>query len=65
MVIRTKDALQNLGAKVLGVVLNNAYMKPRTRNFAPSVAVHKRPQGELEAAEFQTALNRLRGNDPY
>ena len=65
MVIRTKDALQNLGTKVLGVVLNNAYMKPRTRNFAPSVAVHKRPQGELEAAEFQTALNRLRGNDPY
>jgi capsular exopolysaccharide synthesis family protein len=65
MVIRTKDALQNLGTKVLGVVLNNAYMKPRTRNFAPSVAVHKRPQGELEAAEFQTALNRLQGNDPY
>jgi polysaccharide biosynthesis transport protein len=66
LVVRTKDALQNLGTKVLGVVLNNAYMKRRaTRYFAPSVAVRRRSHGKLEAAEFHTASNRMRGNEPY
>jgi polysaccharide biosynthesis transport protein len=59
MVVRTKDALQDLGIKVLGVVLNNAYMRRPTKNVAPSVALHRSPQDELEAAELQTASNRF------
>jgi polysaccharide biosynthesis transport protein len=59
MVVRTRDALQDLGTKVLGVVLNNAYMRRRTKNVAPPVAVHRRSHDELEAAEFQTASNRF------
>jgi polysaccharide biosynthesis transport protein len=65
MLVRTNAALQSLGTKVLGVVLNNAYVRRRTKKFLPGVAVHQRSREELEAAEFQTALNRLRGNDPY
>jgi polysaccharide biosynthesis transport protein len=65
MLARTKNSLQNLGTKVLGVVLNNAYMRRRTKDFSPSVVVHQRAQDELDPAEFQTASTRLRGNDPY
>jgi Mrp family chromosome partitioning ATPase len=59
MLVRTRDALQDLGTKVLGVVLNNAYVRRRTKNVAPSFAVRRRSQDELEAAEFQTASNRF------
>ncbi|HYZ73005.1 MAG TPA: polysaccharide biosynthesis tyrosine autokinase [Chthoniobacterales bacterium] len=64
MVIKTKDALHNLGTKVLGVVLNSAYMKRRKKKLLPNVAVRERPREEL-AAEFQAASNRLRGDDAY
>jgi succinoglycan biosynthesis transport protein ExoP len=65
MVIKTKDALQNLGTKVLGVALNSAYMRHRSQKIRPSVAVHSRTKDELEAAEFQAATSRLRGDDAY
>lgn len=64
MVIKTKDALHNLGTKVLGVVLNSAYMKRRKKKLLPNVAVRERPREEL-AAEFQAASNRLHGDDAY
>jgi capsular exopolysaccharide synthesis family protein len=64
MVIKTKDALHNLGTKVLGVVLNSAYMKRRKKKSLPNVAVRERPREEL-AAEFQAASNRLHGDDAY
>jgi len=63
-VIKTKDALHNLGTKVLGVVLNSAYMKRRKKKLFPHVAVRERPREEL-AAEFQAASNRLHGDDAY
>ena len=65
MVVKTKDALQNLGTKVLGVVLNSAYISRRTKEIVPRMAVRKRSKDELEAAEFQAASNRLHGDDPY
>jgi polysaccharide biosynthesis transport protein len=64
MVLKTKDALHDLGTKVLGVVLNSAYMKRRKKKLLPNVAVRERPRDEL-AAEFQAASNRLRGDDAY
>ena len=64
MVFKTKDALHNLGTKVLGVVLNSAYMKRRKKKSLPNVAVRERPREEL-AVEFQAASNRLRGDDAY
>jgi len=64
MVTKTKDALHNLGTKVLGVVLNSAYMKRRKKKSLPNVAVRERPREEL-AAEFQAASNRLHGDDAY
>ena len=64
MVIKTKDALHNLGTKVLGVVLNSAYVKRRKKKLLLNVAVRERPREEL-AAEFQAASNRLRGDDAF
>jgi capsular exopolysaccharide synthesis family protein len=64
MVIKTKDTLHNLGTKVLGVVLNSAYMKRREKKLLPNVAVRERPREEL-AAELQAASNQLRGDDVY
>ena len=58
-VVKTKDALQSLGTKVLGVALNSAYVRHRSQKILPSVAVHRRTD-ELEAAEFQAATSRLR-----
>lgn len=65
MALRTKEALQNLGTKVLGVVLNQAYVMPRAKKISPWVAVHKRAKEELEANEFEAASNRLSGDDAY
>ncbi|MBV8212932.1 MAG: polysaccharide biosynthesis tyrosine autokinase [Verrucomicrobia bacterium] len=65
MVVKTKDALHNLGTKVLGVVLNSAYMRARKKKIFPSVAARKRSKNELVAAEFQAASSRLRGDDAY
>jgi polysaccharide biosynthesis transport protein len=64
MVAKTKDALQNLGTKVLGVALTSAYLRRRPKKILPSVTVHVRSKDEL-AAEFQAATNRLRGDDAY
>lgn len=65
MVVKTKEVLQNLGTKVLGVALNSAYMKRRLQKTLPSVPVHVRSKDELEAAEFQAATSRLRGDDAF
>jgi polysaccharide biosynthesis transport protein len=64
MVIKTKDTLHNLGTKVLGVVLNSAYMKRQKKKSLPNVAIRERPRKEL-SAEFQAASNRLHGDDAY
>jgi polysaccharide biosynthesis transport protein len=64
VVFNTRDALHNLGTKVLGVVLNSAYIKRRKKKRLPKVAVRQRPREEL-AAEFQVASNRLHGDDAY
>ncbi len=65
MVLRTKEALQNLGTKILGVVLNQAYVRRRAKEISPRVAVHQRAKDELEAGEFEAASNRLSGDDAY
>ncbi|MBV8276948.1 MAG: polysaccharide biosynthesis tyrosine autokinase, partial [Verrucomicrobia bacterium] len=39
VITRTKDALHNLGTKVLGVALNSAYLRREKKNLLPSVAV--------------------------
>ena len=65
MALRTKETLQNLGTKVLGVVLNNAYVRRQAKKISPWVAVHKRAKAELEAGEFEAASNRLSGDDAY
>jgi succinoglycan biosynthesis transport protein ExoP len=65
MVLRTKEALQNLGTKVLGVVLSQAYVRRPAKQIFPKVAVHERATDELEASEFEAASNRLSGDDAY
>ena len=65
MVARTRDALQGLGTKVLGVVLNSAYIRRRTKEILPRTAARERSKDELEAAEFQAASNPLHGDDAY
>jgi succinoglycan biosynthesis transport protein ExoP len=50
MVLRTKEALQNLGTKVLGVVLSQAYVRRPAKQIFPKVAVHERATDELEQA---------------
>src|SRR3984885_5888650 len=65
MVLRTKEALQNLGTKVLGVVLSQAYVRRPAKQISPRVAVHERATDELEASEFEAASNRLSGDDAY
>jgi polysaccharide biosynthesis transport protein len=63
MVIKTRDALHNIGTKVLGVVLNSAYMKPPKTESLPKVAPQERPR--KLAAVLQAVSNRLRGDDAY
>jgi capsular exopolysaccharide synthesis family protein len=65
MVIKTKDALHNIGTNVLGVTLNSAYMRRRKKESLPNLAVHERSKDELAAAEFQAASKGLRGDDAY
>jgi polysaccharide biosynthesis transport protein len=65
MVIKTKDALHDIGTNVLGVVLNSAYMRRRKKKSLPNLAVHERSKDELAAAEFQAASKGLRGDDAY
>ena len=65
MVVRTKDVLQSLGTKVLGVVLNSAYVRRRTKEILRRTTVHERAKEELEAAQFQAASNPLHGDDAY
>jgi polysaccharide biosynthesis transport protein len=65
MVLRTKAALQNLGTKVLGVVLSKAYVRRPAKQISPRVAVHERATDQLEASEFEAAANRLGGDDAY
>jgi Mrp family chromosome partitioning ATPase len=65
MVLRTKEALQNLGTQVLGVVLNQAYVRRRAQKISPWVALHQRAKAELAAGEFETASSRLNGDDAY
>jgi len=65
MVIKTKDALHNIGTNVLGVALNSAYMRRRKKKSLPNLAVHDRSKDELAAAELQAASKGLRGDDAY
>ena len=65
MVIKTKDALHDIGTNVLGVVLNSAYMRRQKKKSLPNLAVHERSKDELAAAEFQAASKGLRGDDAY
>jgi polysaccharide biosynthesis transport protein len=63
LAIKTKDALQTLSTKILGVVLSKALVKRRPKKLLLSMAVTQRPKKEIEAAEFEAA--RLRGDDAY
>jgi polysaccharide biosynthesis transport protein len=65
MVIKTRDALHNIGTNILGVALNSAYMRRRKKESLPNLAVHERSRDELAAAEFQAASKGLRGDDAY
>ena len=42
MVVKTKDALQNLGTKILGVALNSAYMRQWTDDLSQSIPRYPR-----------------------
>ncbi len=64
-IVRAKRTLENQGAKVLGLVLNHAYVKLPARRPSLGLAVDKRMEEEFEVSEFEAAANRLPGDEAY
>ena len=64
-IMRVKRKLENLGTKILGLVLNHAYVKFRTNKPLPGPAVNQRTKAEFEISEFEAAANRLPGDEAY
>jgi hypothetical protein len=57
--------LENQGAKVLGLVLNHAYVNLPARKPSLGLAVEKRTEEEFEVSEFEAAANRLPRDEAY
>lgn len=55
MIAKTKDALQKLGTKILGVVLTNGHFKYDPKRLLPKVAAPKRPNEEFKISEFENS----------
>jgi capsular exopolysaccharide synthesis family protein len=64
-IVRAKQTLENQGAKVLGLILNHAYVKLPARKPSLGLAVDKRTEEEFEVSEFEAAANRLPGDEAY
>jgi len=64
-IVRAKRTLENHGAKVLGLVLNHAYVNLPARKPSLGLAVDKRTEEEFEVSEFEAAANRLPGDEAY
>lgn len=64
-IVRAKRTLENQGAKVLGLVLNHAYVKLPARKPSLGLAVDKRTEEEFEVSEFEAAANRLPADEAY
>jgi len=63
--VRAKTALQNAGTKILGVVLNNAYVKYSRKNPLPTTAVRERPEKAFGLSDLEAAANRSPRNEAY
>jgi len=64
-IVRAKRTLENQGAKVLGLVLNHAYVNLPAKKPSLGLAVDKRTEEEFEISEFEAAANRLPGDEAY
>jgi capsular exopolysaccharide synthesis family protein len=64
-IVRAKRTLENQGTKVLGLVLNHAYVKLPARKPSLGLAVDKRMEEEFEVSEFEAVANRLPGDEAY
>ena len=64
-IVRAKRTLENQGTKVLGLVLNHAYVKLPARKPSLGLAVDKRTEEEFEVSEFEAVANRLPGDEAY
>jgi polysaccharide biosynthesis transport protein len=64
-IVRAKRTLESQGTKVLGLVLNHAYVRLPTKKPSLGLAVDKRKEQEFEVSEFEAAANRLPGDDAY
>lgn len=64
-IIRTRLVLETLRTKVLGLVLNHAYMKFRANRPLPGLTIEKRTQEEFDVSELEAAANRIPGDEAY
>jgi polysaccharide biosynthesis transport protein len=64
-IIRAKLAWETLGTKVLGLVLNHAYMKFGAKRPLPGLTVEKRNKEEFDVSELEAAANRIPGDEAY
>jgi capsular exopolysaccharide synthesis family protein len=64
-ITRAKLAWETLGTKVLGLVLNHAYMKFGAKRPLPGLTVEKRNKEEFDVSELEAAANRIPGDEAY
>ena len=64
-IIRVKRAWETLGTKVLGLVVNHAYMKFRAKRPLPGLTVENRSKEEFDVSQLEAAANRLPGDEAY
>jgi succinoglycan biosynthesis transport protein ExoP len=64
-IISAKLVLETLGTKVLGLVLNRAYMKFHAKRTLPGLTVEKRTKVEFDVSELEAAANRIPGDEAY
>lgn len=64
-IMSAKLAWETQGAKVLGLVLSQAYMKFRAEPPLPGVTVEKRSKEEFDVSELEAAVNRLPADEAY
>jgi capsular exopolysaccharide synthesis family protein len=64
-ITRAKLAWETLGTKVLGLVLNHAYMKFGAKGPLPGLTVEKRNKEEFDVSELEAAANRIPGDEAY
>jgi succinoglycan biosynthesis transport protein ExoP len=64
-IVRAKQTLENEGTKVLGLILNHAYVKLSARQPSLGLTVDKSTEEEFEVSEFEAAANRFPGDEAY